>query len=245
MTVSTGAQNSGPLPPGYPAYPEGAGAQYPPQQTGHQDVGPSSSYPYPLANPEAPPSGYPYNAAAASSAAPAGYPYPSTGPYPSSSPAAAAAAESAAYLPESQKPAPYLDPSASTAQPYPTAAMGVPISTPPYGQAAAGQYPYPPPMGGVTYSPMQVTSDPAAYQTTQQQIDGTNTRCACTPGWVLFAIGFFIWPCWVAAAFVPLCTKDINDRRAALASTVCMVITAIIILAVTLTGSRNQWVWIG
>lgn len=62
--------------------------------------------------------------------------------------------------------------------------------------------------------------------------------CACSAGWVLFAVGFIFWPCWVAAAFVPLCTRSRNDRLAGLASTVAMLVLVVIGIIVGVT-SRN------
>lgn len=43
---------------------------------------------------------------------------------------------------------------------------------------------------------------------------------------------------WVAAAFVPLCTKTVNDRRAAIASTIGMLLLVIAGIIIGATSSR-------
>lgn len=65
-------------------------------------------------------------------------------------------------------------------------------------------------------------------------------RCGCSIGWVLFGVGFIFWPCWVAAAFVPLCTRNRNDRLAGIASTIGMLVLVIAGIIIGVTGSQRR-----
>ncbi len=48
--------------------------------------------------------------------------------------------------------------------------------------------------------------------------------CECTIGWMFFALGFLFPFAWVAACFVPLCSKRLNDKRAANCSAVALLV---------------------
>lgn len=78
---------------------------------------------------------------------------------------------------------------------------------------------------------MHVASAPGSAEDTR--------RCGCSVGWVLFAIGFIFPISWIAAVFLPLCTKNRFDRLAAMASVVFFVVYLAIALATSLTMSNR------
>jgi hypothetical protein len=50
-------------------------------------------------------------------------------------------------------------------------------------------------------------------------------------------------PCsWVAAAFVPLCTRSRNDRLAALASTIGMLVLVIFAIVIGVIASQRRFI---
>uniref|UniRef100_A0A383V3D1 Uncharacterized protein n=1 Tax=Tetradesmus obliquus TaxID=3088 RepID=A0A383V3D1_TETOB len=53
--------------------------------------------------------------------------------------------------------------------------------------------------------------------------------CSCTAGWVLFGVGFVFPICWIVGAFLPLCAKNKNNRRAAIGSGVMIAVYAILL----------------
>jgi hypothetical protein len=59
-------------------------------------------------------------------------------------------------------------------------------------------------------------------------------ECVCTVGWVLFGMGFLFFPMWIAALFVPSCTKSEHDRRAAVRSGIFLLVW-IVVLCVNLS----------
>jgi hypothetical protein len=53
--------------------------------------------------------------------------------------------------------------------------------------------------------------------------------CECTAGWVLFGVGWVVPLCWLIGIFLPLCTKNKNDKRAAIGSGVMIVVYGVVI----------------
>lgn len=57
------------------------------------------------------------------------------------------------------------------------------------------------------------------------------------------APGLFVLCSWVAAAFVPLCTRSRNDRLAGIASTIGMLALVIIGIIIGVTSSQRRFVY--
>ena len=53
--------------------------------------------------------------------------------------------------------------------------------------------------------------------------------CECSAGWVLFGVGWAVPLCWLIGIFLPLCTKNRSDKRAAIGSGVMLVVYAVVI----------------
>ncbi|KAF8058053.1 AIG2LD [Scenedesmus sp. PABB004] len=108
-------------------------------------------------------------------------------------------------------------------QPY-SAAQAAPAyaAQPPYAHAApACAAIYAPPATGHPVPAAQLQPSGAAHE-----------PCACSPGWVLFGLGF-IWPvCWVVAVFLPLCVRGRNVRNPAIASGVLLAVCAVVVAIV-------------
>lgn len=91
----------------------------------------------------------------------------------------------------------------SAGYPYPA---GAPVGSP-YPPASSGPGPFSgqPVSGPPDATGMHVHGMDMAHGSTVPVAPAiSNEPCRCSIGWVLFAIGFIFWPCWVAAAFVPL-----------------------------------------
>lgn len=118
-------------------------------------------------------------------------------------------------------------------------------------QGSAGPNSYPP--ATVTHSVAPVAAYPvgtygnnnqeAVYMEQGGDVAPEQEKCRCSIGWVLFAFGFLLWPCWVVAAFIPLCTRSRSDRLAGWASTGMMLLLVIagIIVGATSPRWRNSY----
>ncbi|KAF8072360.1 hypothetical protein HT031_000019 [Scenedesmus sp. PABB004] len=197
-----------PPPPGYPAPP-------PPLDGGYASPYPPQPYP-PQQGGAGPSSGQPYPPQPAASPMDPPVKPPPGGPPGGYPPQAGgppggyppAGGPPGGYPPQAPAPAPYGD--YYNAQP----AQGVPLGAPGYG-------------GGM--APMGVAGAPPP---------GEPERCACSVGWVLFAVGFIFPVTWIAAVFTPFCTKRLNDRRAAMASSVALLVYVVLIIVLSSTSSR-------
>jgi hypothetical protein len=62
-------------------------------------------------------------------------------------------------------------------------------------------------------------------------------KCQCTIGWVLFGVGWIFPFLWFAGTFVFCCTKNVHDRRAAIANGVMsLLFIAAIVTVIVLTA---------
>lgn len=62
--------------------------------------------------------------------------------------------------------------------------------------------------------------------------------CVCSAGWVLFGVGFILPLCWIIGLFVPCCTKNVNDKRAAIGSAIAFVISVGISISLGVTQTH-------
>jgi hypothetical protein len=62
-----------------------------------------------------------------------------------------------------------------------------------------------------------------------------NKKCQCSIGWILFGLGWAVPILWYVGVFVFCCTKNVHDKRAAIANGVMsMVSIALLIAAIVL-----------
>lgn len=131
---------------------------------------------------------------------------------------------------------------------HPDVPVAVPASLPPP-HAAIPMQPYPaqpytaypppsqPPAAYTTGSPYQ---PPTMYQTAavpvyQHDNPPPPPPCQCSVGWVLLVAGFFFPPLWIVGMLVGACTRDINNRRAALACMFALLAYMVIIIPLWVT----------
>lgn len=60
-----------------------------------------------------------------------------------------------------------------------------------------------------------------------------NQGCECTAGWVLFGVGWAVPLCWLIGVFLPLCTKNRNDKWAAIGSGVMIFVYSGVVIGLT------------
>eukprot|EP00195_Chlamydomonas_chlamydogama_P016131 CAMPEP_0202894126 /NCGR_PEP_ID=MMETSP1392-20130828/3579_1 /ASSEMBLY_ACC=CAM_ASM_000868 /TAXON_ID=225041 /ORGANISM="Chlamydomonas chlamydogama, Strain SAG 11-48b" /LENGTH=255 /DNA_ID=CAMNT_0049578707 /DNA_START=317 /DNA_END=1084 /DNA_ORIENTATION=- len=58
----------------------------------------------------------------------------------------------------------------------------------------------------------------------------------CTCGWILFGFGFICPLCWLIGTFLPFCSENTNDRRAAVGSSIAFIIFVFVIVGLAATA---------
>jgi hypothetical protein len=105
-----------------------------------------------------------------------------------------------------------------------------------YGQPVPGMGGPPPPMG-VAGGPVPVYIAGAPQQPTHHVYGDPTKKCQCTIGWVLFGVGWIFPFLWFPGTFVFCCTKNVHDRRAAVANGVMsLLFLAAIVTVIVLTA---------